>query len=105
MDGTVLRLLARLGGRDATLERSLGVAVQLVRNLALEPLGKGALGAVIPLVLSSLNTGRNSKLVVRAFLRGTDAALRLLPRELEIVNTQVAIFLRIRGISSGPELS
>ena len=105
VDGTVLRILARLGGREATLESAVAVAVQLVRKLALEPLGKGALAAVTPLLLTSLVSARNPSQVVRKFLQGTHTALQLLPRELDIVKTQVATFLRIRDISSGPDLS
>jgi hypothetical protein len=77
VDETVLRLLARLEDSDATLESAVGVAVQLVRNLALEPLGKGALGAVTSVLLNSLTTGRDSHQVVQRFLRGTNATLQL----------------------------
>jgi hypothetical protein len=71
--------------------------------LALEPLGKGALGAVTAVLLESLTAGRNMRQVVLTFLRGVNATLRLLPLELSVVKRQVDTFLQIKGIDLGDQ--
>ncbi len=99
IDNTVLRLLDVLADPAVTEESALHVAVGLIRELALSPLGHGAVGVVTAVVLDRVTTGRDFLRIVRFFIAETDTALRLLPQTRATVHERVNTFLAAKAAS------
>jgi tetratricopeptide (TPR) repeat protein len=93
VDAVMLRLFDILADPAVVVESAIDVAAGFIRELARSPLGKGALGIVTTIILDRLSTGRDIRAVVRGFLVGVKHALRLLPREYEIVRERVSGFV------------
>lgn len=94
MEGPVLRLLDVLGNPAVTMDSAVAVAVGTIRELALSPLGGGAVAAFTALILDRLTSEHDPMLVIRVFDQQVNAALRLLPHEHAVVRDRINAFLQ-----------
>ena len=99
IDATMLRLFDRLADPSVTLVGAAGVAVGLLRRLAISPLGKGSLSLVTTILLDRVTQARDLWDAVRLFLEQIGIALRLLPQEYDIVRERVSAFVAAKGTS------
>lgn len=97
--GRVLRLFDWLADLAVTLVGATGIAVGLLRRLAISPLGKSALGSVTTLLLDRVTTGRDLWEAVHLILGQVGATLRLLPQEYDVVRERVSAFAAAKGTS------
>jgi transcription elongation GreA/GreB family factor len=93
---SMARLLNALS-EPATLDTAVHVGVALLRQVALSPLGHGALEALTMAVVEPLGRGRSPLVVGRQFAAVAAAAFRLLPRAHRLVTDRLTVYLAARG--------
>ncbi|MBA2669970.1 MAG: hypothetical protein H0U67_06335 [Gemmatimonadetes bacterium] len=93
IEGPVLRLLDVLAHPAVIVESAVAVVVGAIRELALSPLGRGAVGAFTTIALDRLTGEREVASIVRLFAQQVNAALRLLPREHVVVQERISAFV------------
>ncbi len=99
VDETVLPLVDVLSDPSTSVESAVGVAVGLLRELALSSLGKGILAATTTLLLERLCASRAAGDVVQLFVAELGPAFRLLPLAEAIVKDRLAGFIAAKRIS------
>lgn len=94
-----LSRLLNVLSEPTTVTTAVQVSVALLRQVALSPLGHGALGALTTAVLEPLGRERSPLVVGRQFAATAAAAFRLLPRDLRVVTDRLTTYLSARGLT------
>lgn len=96
VDATVLRIFKGLSDPIVTQESALRVVAAVLRLLALNPVGQGALGAVTMVALDALTGGREARPVATRLHELVGSALAYLPIQRAAVEDRMDAFLRAR---------